>query len=53
MQYALLIYAPENIRDGLSDEESQTVIGEYAALFKAPGIVGGCPARMRWASSPA
>ena len=40
MQYALLIYTPENPREGLSDEESQAVTGEYAALFKVPGVVG-------------
>jgi hypothetical protein len=41
MQYALLIYAGDGIRDGLSDEESKAVTDEYEAIFEAPGIGGG------------
>jgi hypothetical protein len=41
MKYALLIYASEGVRDGLSDEESKAVTDEYEAIFEAPGVGGG------------
>jgi hypothetical protein len=43
MQYILSIYsgdAPENY-DNLSDEEKSAIMGEYAAISQAPGVIGG------------
>jgi hypothetical protein len=43
MQYMLLIYsgaAPEEF-ERLSDEEQQSILGEYYAISEAPGILGG------------
>jgi hypothetical protein len=40
MQYALLIYGSERQRDGMSEEESQAVLGEYFQLLEAPGVLG-------------
>ena len=45
MQFALLIYTIDGIRDGLSDEESKAVTNEYEAIFDAPGIGGGVQLR--------
>jgi hypothetical protein len=40
MKYALLIYNHVWARD-LPDEERDAVIGEYEALFDAPGVLDG------------
>ncbi len=41
MKYALLVYDVPSAWQGLSDEESDAVMGEYIALAQAPGMVGG------------
>lgn len=41
MNYALLIYDSSEAWNSLSEEEQETIIGEYFALAQAPGIVGG------------
>jgi hypothetical protein len=41
MQYALLIYSDENVRNGRTDEESRAVTAEYAEILNAPGVLGG------------
>jgi hypothetical protein len=41
MQYALLIYWDEGIRDRRTEEQAQATYAEYAAIFDAPGVLGG------------
>jgi hypothetical protein len=41
MQYALLIYWDESIRDSRTEEEAQATYAEYAAIFDTPGVLGG------------
>ena len=41
MKYALLVYDVPSAWQGLSDEESNAVMGEYFAAAQAPGVVGG------------
>jgi len=41
MKYALLIYDTPDAWSGLSDQESEAVMGEYAAIAQADGVVGG------------
>ena len=41
MKYALLIYDRRDPWEGLSDDERQSVYGEYFAISQAPGIIGG------------
>src|SRR5215467_10331318 len=41
MQYALLIYWDESSRDRRTEEEAQAIYAEYAAIFDAPGVLGG------------
>lgn len=41
MKYALLVYDVPSAWQGLSDQESNAVMGEYFAVAQAPGIVGG------------
>jgi hypothetical protein len=40
MKYALLIYNDVWARD-LPEDERETVIGEYEAIFRAPGVLDG------------
>ncbi len=40
MKYALLIYGSPEVRD-LPEEEIKSVIGEYDAIFDAPGVLDG------------
>lgn len=43
MQYLLMIYsgeAPEEF-ENLSEEEQQSILGEYYAIAEAPGTLGG------------
>ena len=41
MKYALLIYDVPAAWEGLSDEETNAVFGEYFAVGTTPGVVGG------------
>ncbi len=41
MKYALLVYDVPSAWQGLSDRESNAVMGEYFAVAQAPGVVGG------------
>ena len=42
MKYALLIYSSDEARvDNLPEDQKASLIGEYQALFDAPGIVTG------------
>ena len=41
MQYALLIYWDESIRDRRTEEETQATYAEYDAIFDTPGVLGG------------
>src|SRR5262249_51705341 len=41
MQYALLIYASEGVRDGLSEEQSTAITDEYEAIYETPAVLGG------------
>ena len=41
MKYALLVYDVPSAWQGLSDQESDAVMGEYVAVAQAPGVVGG------------
>ncbi len=41
MKYALLIYDVPAAWEGLSDEETNAVFGEYFAVGASPGVVGG------------
>jgi hypothetical protein len=41
MQYALLIYWDESIRDRRSEEEAQATYAEYVRIFETPGVLGG------------
>ncbi|MDQ4090293.1 MAG: YciI family protein [Actinomycetota bacterium] len=41
MKYALLIYDTPSAWDGLSDQETNAIMGEYFAVTRAPGVVGG------------
>jgi hypothetical protein len=40
MKYALLIYSSDAVRE-LPEEELESVIGEYLAISKSPGVLGG------------
>ena len=42
MKYMLLIHSSGNPEDSaLSEDEQTAVLGEYAAISQAPGVVGG------------
>ena len=41
MKYALLIYSRDADWDNLSEDERNSIYGEYAAVSQSPGIVGG------------
>ena len=41
MKYAVLIYTADSDWDGLSEDQTQAIYGEYGALTKAKGVVGG------------
>jgi hypothetical protein len=42
MKYALLIYSPpEGMWEALSEEEQNSIMGEYFAISQSPGVVGG------------
>jgi len=41
MKYALLIYDTCEAWDGLSAEESESVLGEYRAIAELPAVIGG------------
>ncbi len=41
MKYALLIYDTPAAWEGLSDGDRDAVFGEYFAVGRAPGVVGG------------
>lgn len=41
MKYALLIYDTNEAWEGLSDDESKAIFGEYHAISEIPGVVGG------------
>src|SRR5262245_25947519 len=41
MQYALLIYWDESIRDRRTEEEAQATYAEYRKIFETPGVLGG------------
>ncbi len=41
MKYALLIYDVASAWEGLSDQETNAVMGEYFAVAQTPGVVGG------------
>lgn len=41
MKYALLIYDAPGSWQNLDDEERNAILGEYIAVSKAPGVVGG------------
>ena len=41
MKYALLIYDVTSAWEGLSEEETNAVMGEYVAIAQGPGVVGG------------
>ena len=40
MKYALLIYSSPELRD-VPEEQLESVIGEYQAIFDAPGVLDG------------
>ena len=40
MKYALLIYGSPEIRD-VPEDELESVVGEYEALFDEPGVLAG------------
>jgi hypothetical protein len=41
VKYALLIYDDPSSWEGLSEQESGAIFGEYFAVAETPGIVGG------------
>ena len=41
MKYALLIYSSDAEWENLSEDERNSVYGEYGAVSQSPGIVGG------------
>ncbi len=41
MKYALLVYDVTSAWEGLSDEESDAIMGEYMAAAQSVGVVGG------------
>jgi hypothetical protein len=41
MKYALLIYSNDTEWENLSDDEKNAIYGEYFAISKSPGVVGG------------
>lgn len=41
MKYALLIYDAPGAYDDLSEDEYQSVFGEYFAVSQSPGVYGG------------
>ena len=40
MRYALLIYGSPEVRD-IPEDQLRSVVGEYEALWDAPGVLGG------------
>jgi hypothetical protein len=40
MKYALLIYSSPEVRD-VPEDQIKSVIGEYEAIFDAPGVLAG------------
>jgi hypothetical protein len=41
MKYLLQIYPAAGEFEGLSEDEQQAIVGEYLALERSPGVVGG------------
>ena len=41
MKYALLVYDVSSAWQHLSDQERDAIMGEYFAVAKTPGVVGG------------
>jgi hypothetical protein len=41
VKYALLIYGNDTEWENLSEDEQQSISGEYYAIAKVPGILGG------------
>ena len=40
MKYALLIYSSPELRD-IPEDQLESVVGEYQAIFEAPGVLDG------------
>jgi hypothetical protein len=41
MKYLLQIYPAAGEFEGLSEDEQEAIVGEYLALERSPGVVGG------------
>ncbi len=41
MKYALLIYDVPSAWEGLSEQQTNAIMGEYFAVGQSPGVVGG------------
>ena len=41
MKYLLQIYADADEFAGLSTDEQEAIVGEYLAVWKSPGVIGG------------
>jgi hypothetical protein len=41
MKYLLQIYTAAGEFEGLSAEEQQAIVGEYLAIERSPGVIGG------------
>jgi hypothetical protein len=41
MRYALLVYSAPGGWDEMSEEEQRSIVGEYIAVGRSPGVYGG------------